>query len=82
MATTIVIRTPSRDVPGEAGRMRVSFTGPQEHTLEVFDARGRRAYSARGNGPHEYGFDRLKPGMYHVRARSGAESFSRSVLIL
>jgi len=80
--TTIDVRTPSRDVPGEAGRVRVSFTGAGEHTLDVYDSRGRKVFFIRGEGPHEYGLDQLGPGMYHLRARSGAESFNRSFLIL
>jgi hypothetical protein len=81
-ATTIGVEAPSRDIPGDAGRVRVSFTGAGEHTVDVYDSRGRKVYFVRGRGPHAYGFDHLGPGMYHLKARSGAEAYNRSFLIL
>lgn len=80
--STIRVEGPWKNVPGEARRLRVSFSGPGEHTLELFDSRGRKVLFERGRGARAYGFDRLGPGVYHLQARSGAESFRRSFLIL
>lgn len=68
--------------PGQAGRMRVSFSGTGGHTVDVFDSRGKKVHSLSGRGTREYGFEHLRPGLYHLKARSGAETFRRSFVLL
>jgi hypothetical protein len=68
--------------PGQTGRMRVTFTGAGGHSLEVFDSRGRKVYDKSGQGSREYGFEHLRPGLYHLKASSGKEAFQRSFVLL
>ena len=65
-----------------ARRLRISFAGPDSHSLDVYDSRGRKAYSVSGRGPKEYGFAQLRPGFYVLSARSGKETFHRGFLLL
>jgi hypothetical protein len=65
-----------------AGRLRITFAGEGAHTLAVFDSRGRKVYGLTGQGPREYGFESLRPGVYFLQARSGQETFHRSFMLL
>lgn len=78
----IRISGPSGKGPREAGRFRLAFAGSGPHRVEVFDSRGRKAFHAAGLGAKEYGFGSLTAGVYHLKARSGAETINRSFLLL
>lgn len=80
--SAIRVNGPAGTGPGEAGRFRLAFTGPGAHRVEVRDSRGRKVFFARGQGAKEYGFERLTPGIYLLKARSGVETINRSFLLL
>jgi type 1 glutamine amidotransferase len=80
--TTIRVTGPSGKGPSESRRMGVAFTGPGQHSLQVFDSRGRKVFSVQGLGEREYGFQSLTRGVYLLKALSGGETLNRSFLLL